>query len=68
MKLVTAIIQPHRLDEVMELADRITQVLTATREQYSAMQQHSLEAVKVHDLDRTLDTFEALYRGETPAK
>lgn len=51
-----------------ELADRITQVLTATREQYSAMQQHSLEAVKVHDLDRTLDTFEALYRGETPAK
>jgi hypothetical protein len=28
------------------------------------MQQASLDAVKVHDLDRTLDTFERLYRGE----
>ena len=30
------------------------------------MQRASLEAVQVHDIDRTLDTFEALYRGETP--
>ncbi len=51
-----------------ELADRITQVLTASEEEYLAMQQRSLDAVKVHDLDRTLDTFEALYRGETPEK
>lgn len=51
-----------------ELADRITQVLTASREDYLAMQQQSLDAVKMHDLDRTLDTFEALYRGETPVK
>jgi hypothetical protein len=28
------------------------------------MQQASLEAVKVHDIDRTLDTFESLYRGD----
>lgn len=51
-----------------ELAARITQVLTASEEDYLAMQRNSLEAVKVHDLDRTLDTFESLYRGETPAK
>ena len=51
-----------------ELAARITEVLTASPEDYLAMQQNSLEAVKVHDLDRTLDTFEALYRGETPAE
>ena len=28
------------------------------------MQRASLEGVKVHDMQRTLDTFEALYRGE----
>lgn len=51
-----------------ELADRIGQVLAVSPEAYLAMQQQSLEAVKAHDLDRTLDTFEALYRGETPTK
>lgn len=51
-----------------ELADRITQVLTASKADYLKMQHQSLEAVKVHDLDRTLNTFEALYRGETPPK
>ena len=51
-----------------ELADRITQVLTASRDDYLEMQRQSLEAVKIHDLDRTLNTFEALYRGETPPK
>ena len=28
------------------------------------MQQASLDGVEVHDINRTLDTFEALYRGE----
>ena len=28
------------------------------------MQQASLDGVKVHDMQRTLDTFEALYRDE----
>ena len=49
-----------------ELADRITDVLTSSPERYLQMQQRSLEAVQMHDLDRTLDTFEALYRGERP--
>nr|WP_237465041.1 glycosyltransferase [Leucobacter luti] len=50
-----------------ELAERIERVLRLSPEAFEQMQRASLEAVKVHDIDRTLDTFEALYRGETPA-
>lgn len=46
-----------------ELAEQLTRVLTAPEAEYVAMQEASLEAVKVHDIDRTLDTFESLYRG-----
>lgn len=51
-----------------ELADRISTVLGFAPAEYEAMQRASLEAVKVHDIDRTLDTFEALYRGEQVAR
>ncbi|WP_295826770.1 glycosyltransferase [uncultured Microbacterium sp.] len=46
-----------------ELAARLTDVLTAAPEERVRMQQASLDAVAVHDINRTLDTFEALYRG-----
>ncbi len=49
-----------------ELAMAIEKVLALDDDDYLAMQQASLEAVQMHDLDRTLDTFEALYRGENP--
>ncbi|MEI3867549.1 glycosyltransferase [Microbacterium sp. CCNWLW134] len=49
---------------VAEMADRLTAVLTATPEERQRMQQASLDGVVVHDIGRTLDTFEALYRGE----
>jgi len=45
-----------------ELAARLTDVFTASPEEYERMQQASLEGVIVHDINRTLDTFEALYR------
>ncbi|MFS0795365.1 glycosyltransferase [Microbacterium sp. 1P10AE] len=48
---------------VEELAARLTDVLTASPDDRRRMQQASLEGVKVHDIGRTLDTFEALYRG-----
>ena len=48
---------------VEELAARLTDVLTAAPEERLRMQQASLDGVKVHDIGRTLDTFEALYRG-----
>ena len=47
-----------------ELAARLTDVLTANPEDRLRMQQASLDGVIIHDINRTLDTFEALYRGE----
>lgn len=46
-----------------DLAEKLHRVLNATPAEYEAMQRASLEAVKVHDIESTLDTFEALYRG-----
>lgn len=46
-----------------ELAARLTDVLTAAPDERTRMQRASLDAVAVHDITRTLDTFEALYRG-----
>lgn len=51
-------------DNVHELAERIETVLTAPHEEWLRMQRASLDGVLVHDINRTLDTFEALYRGE----
>jgi glycosyltransferase involved in cell wall biosynthesis len=50
--------------DVDALADRLTRVLTATPEERRRLQQASLDGVVIHDINRTLDTFEALYRGE----
>ncbi|MEJ1090475.1 glycosyltransferase [Microbacterium istanbulense] len=50
--------------DVDDLADKLTRVLTASPEEYERMQQASLDGVAVHDINRTLDTFEALYRDE----
>jgi len=50
--------------DVDDLADKLTRVLTADAAEYERMQQASLDGVAVHDINRTLDTFEALYRGE----
>ncbi|MGC5223512.1 glycosyltransferase [Micromonospora sp. DT81.3] len=47
-----------------EMAARLTDVLTAAPEERMRMQQASLKGVEIHDINRTLDTFEALYRGE----
>ncbi|MDR2998329.1 MAG: glycosyltransferase [Microbacterium sp.] len=53
--------EPGNVDD---LADRITRVLTASPAEYERMQRASLDGVAVHDINRTLDTFEALYRDE----
>jgi glycosyltransferase involved in cell wall biosynthesis len=49
--------------DVEALADRLTRVLTADPQERLRMQQASLDGVVIHDITRTLDTFEALYRG-----
>lgn len=46
------------------LAARLTDVLTAEPAEFERMQQASLHGVAIHDINRTLDTFEALYRDE----
>lgn len=50
--------------DVDELAEKMTRIFTASPQEYERMQRDSLEAVSVHDINRTLSTFEALYRGE----
>ena len=47
-----------------EMAEKLRLVLTASDEEYLRMQQASLDGIVIHDIDRTLDTFEKLYRGE----
>ena len=53
--------EPGNVDE---LTDRLNRVLDASPEEYERMQRASLRMVDAHDITRTLDTFEALYRGE----
>jgi len=47
-----------------DLADKLTQVLTAAPERLTAMKRESLKLIATHDIKRTLNTFECLYRGE----
>ena len=51
-------------DDDAELARYLEQVLTAPHDEWLRMQQASLDGTRVHDITRTLDTFEALYRNE----
>lgn len=53
--------EPGNVDD---LVDKLTRVFTASAAEYARMQQASLDGVAVHDINRTLDTFEALYRDE----
>ncbi|WP_417563968.1 glycosyltransferase [Microbacterium sp.] len=50
--------------DVDALADRLRRVLTADDAEYLRLQQASLDGVEIHDIQKTLDTFEKLYRGE----
>ena len=53
--------EPGNVDE---LAARLTDVLTAPDERLARMKKASLAYIKAHDIQRTLSTFESLYRGE----
>jgi glycosyltransferase involved in cell wall biosynthesis len=47
-----------------DLAKKLTDVLTASAADYEAMKRESLGLIVPHDIQRTLATFESLYRGE----
>ena len=49
---------------VKELAEKLTRVLTMPDDELLAFKKESLAIVEAHDIQRTLNTFEALYRGE----
>ena len=51
-------------DNPEALAARLNDVFTAPHSEWARMQEASLDGVAVHDITRTLDTFEALYRDE----
>ncbi|MFT2816482.1 glycosyltransferase [Leifsonia sp. A12D58] len=47
-----------------DLAAKLTTVLTAAPDDLNAMKNESLKMIEAHDINRTLSTFENLYRGE----
>ncbi|GGK86575.1 hypothetical protein GCM10007382_03170 [Salinibacterium xinjiangense] len=49
---------------VAQLADRLTTLLSMPHDEILKFKQESLKIVAAHDIQRTLDTFESLYRGE----
>jgi glycosyltransferase involved in cell wall biosynthesis len=49
---------------VEEFAARLTDVLTLSDEDLQRFKRESMRIVEAHDIQRTLATFEALYRGE----
>lgn len=50
-----------------DLAAKLTEVLEKSDDDYIAMRRASLKMIEPHDINRTLDTFEKLYRGEPVA-
>lgn len=50
---------------VEQFASLLTRVFTMPHDELLELKRESLRIVQGHDINRTLDTFEALYRGET---
>jgi glycosyltransferase involved in cell wall biosynthesis len=49
--------------DIEEFATRLTDVLTMPNDKLQAFKKASLKIVEAHDINKTLSTFEALYRG-----
>ena len=56
-----------KADDSKELAAKLTTVLAASPAEFTRLSNSSLHLIQAHDINKTLDTFEALYRGEKPA-
>lgn len=50
--------------DVDAFAGYLTKVLTATPAELTRLKKGALKTIEPHDINRTLDTFESLYRGE----
>ena len=53
--------EPGNVDEI---AEKLTTVLTMPEDELLEFKKASLRLIEAHDIQRTLDTFESLYRGE----
>jgi len=50
--------------DAQQMADRIEQILRMPEPELTRMKRESLRFIAAHDIQRTLSTFESLYRGE----
>nr|WP_244894744.1 glycosyltransferase [Agreia pratensis] len=50
--------------DAQQMADRLADILTLPQDELDAFKNASLRLIAVHDIQRTLTTFEKLYRGE----
>ncbi|NYD66048.1 glycosyltransferase [Agromyces atrinae] len=50
-----------------DLADKLKVVLEASPEEFERLKKESIRLIAAHDINRTLSTFESLYRGEPVA-
>jgi glycosyltransferase involved in cell wall biosynthesis len=50
--------------DAQDLADKLEKILRMPIEELTAMKKESLRLIAAHDIQRTLNTFECLYRGE----
>jgi glycosyltransferase involved in cell wall biosynthesis len=53
-----------RPGDEQDLADKLQRVLEMPHDELLKFKQESLNVVAAHDIQRTLRTFESLYRGE----
>jgi glycosyltransferase involved in cell wall biosynthesis len=51
-------------DDVAMFADRLNRIFTADEVELERLSENSLHLIQAHDINRTLDIFESLYRGE----
>ncbi|MET4099958.1 glycosyltransferase involved in cell wall biosynthesis [Agrococcus sp. UYP10] len=53
-----------RPDDATDLSKKLERILRLDDDEYRAFQQHSLDMVAPHDIERTITAYERLYRGE----
>lgn len=56
-----------KADDSKDLAAQLTKVLSADKKEFDRMVANSLHLIQAHDINKTLDIFMELYRGEKPA-
>jgi len=56
-----------KADDSKDFAVQLTKVLDADETEFNRLVANSLHLIEAHDIGKTLDIFEQLYRGEKPA-